>query len=139
MLNGSCACGRIAYVIEGPLLGRIVYCHCWRCRKHSGSSFGTTVSLARGDLEFLRGEDLLSFWESSPGVHRYFASCCGSPIFKQPDEEPDQIGLRLGTLDDDPGRLAEIHFMTASKVPWLEIHDELPQQDAGGPRFGEKD
>jgi hypothetical protein len=41
MLKGSCACGRIRYEIRGELVGPITDCHCWRCRKHSGSSFGS--------------------------------------------------------------------------------------------------
>ncbi len=60
--------------------------HCWRCRKHSGSSFGTTVGVRSEDFVFVSGEDLIASWESSPGIHRFFASCCGSPIFKKPDD-----------------------------------------------------
>src|SRR5690554_4637696 len=103
MLQGSCACGRVQYQIHGDLYGPVTYCHCWRCRKHSGSSFGTTAAIKRGDLRFSCGEELLSFWQSSPGVMRFFASCCGSPIYKADDENTDNFGLRLGTLDDDPG------------------------------------
>ena len=90
--------------------------------------------------EFLavEGKDLLSSWDSSPGFHRYFASCCGSPIYKLNDAKPDVIGLRMGTLDTDPGRLAEVHFMSGSKCPWVEIKDDL-RQDPDGPPFGQRD
>jgi hypothetical protein len=44
----------------------------------------------------------------------------------------------MGTLDDDPGKPAEMHFMLGSKVPWLEVHDDL-QQETGGVAFGERD
>jgi hypothetical protein len=90
------------------------------------------------DLVFLRGERLLQSWESSAGVRRFFAGCCGSPIFKRDDAAPEMLGFRLGTLDTDPGRGAELHFMVGSRVPWLDIHDSLPQQ-GGGPGFGERD
>ncbi len=90
-----------------------------------------------GRGEVLSGEQLLSNWESSPGVHRFFASCCGSPIYKR-EQAADLLGFRLGTLDTDPSRKAEIHFMVGSKAPWVEIHDALPQE-AGGVRFGERD
>jgi hypothetical protein len=138
MLEGSCACGRVRYAIRGPLLGPVTYCHCWRCRKHSGSSFGTTVGVKADDLAVVSGEDLLSRWESSPGIHRVFAGCCGSPLYKRPDDRPGLLGLRLGTLDTDPGRQAELHFMVGSKAPWVEIHDSLPQEPGGVP-FGERD
>ncbi len=138
MLKGSCACGRIRYEIRGELVGPLTYCHCWRCRKHSGSSYGTTAGVLETDLEFVSGEELLSAWESSPAVWRFFASCCGSPIYKRNDAAPEVLGFRLGTLDTDPGKAVAMHFMVGSKVPWMEICDSLPQE-AGGPPFGQRD
>ena len=138
MLKGSCACGRVRYEIRGELLGPVTCCHCWRCRKHSGSSFGTTAGVNASDLSLLAGEELLSSWESSPGVHRFFAGCCGSPIYKRNDAAAAVLGFRLGTLDTDPLKKAELHFMVGSKVPWVEIDDSLPQEPGGVP-FGERD
>lgn len=138
MLKGSCACGRIRYEIAGELIGPITYCHCWRCRKHSGSSFGTTAGVKTEDFSLVSGRELLSSWQSSPGVHRFFATCCGSPIYKRLDDLPNVLGFRLGTLDSDPGQKAALHYMVDSRVPWAEIHDDLRQQ-AGGPPFGERD
>jgi hypothetical protein len=138
MLKGSCACGRIRYEVRGALLGPVTYCHCWRCRKHSGSSFGTTAGVHARELVFVAGEELLSHWESSPGVRRFFAGCCGSPIYKRSEARPDILGFRLGTLDTDPGKRGGVHFMVDSKVPWFEITDALAQEH-GGPPFGERD
>src|SRR5215469_11167680 len=128
MLNGSCACGNVRYEIRGHLLGPITFCHCWRCRKHSGSSFGTTAGVKASELHFVAGEGLLSSWESSPGYHRFFASCCGSPIYKRNDAAPDFLGFRLGTLDIDPGKTGSVHFMFSSKVPWLNVTDDLTKE-----------
>jgi hypothetical protein len=138
MLKGSCACGRIRYQIDGELLGPITYCHCWRCRKHSGSSFGTTAGVKASEFSVVSGKELFSSWESSLGVHRFFASCCGSPIYKRDDAAPEVLGFRLGTLDSDPLRKADVHFMVSSKAPWVVINDGLPQE-AGGVPFGERD
>ncbi len=138
MLAGSCACGRIRYEIRGEFVGPVTHCHCWRCRKHSGASFGTTVGLKTSDLVFVSGHDLLSSWESSPRIHRFFAGCCGSPLYKRHDEAPQLLGFRLGTLDTDPGRKVEQHFSVSSKAPWVEIEDSLEQIPGGAP-FGERD
>ena len=97
-----------------------------RCRWIS--CFGTTAGVMRSDLRFVGGEELLSHWESSPGVFRYFASCCGSPIFKRDRSNPDQYGFRLGTLDSDPGAKVTLHYMVDSKAPWVEICDSLDQE-----------
>ena len=138
MLKGSCACDRVRYEIRGTLVGPVTYCHCWRCRKHSGSSFGTTAGVKAANFVVVSGEELLSSWESSPGVRRFFAGCCGSPIYKRKDAAPEVLGFRLGTLDANPLRRAELHFMVGSRAPWVEIQDSLPQE-AGGVLFGERD
>src|SRR5262245_57775646 len=138
MLKGSCACGRVRYEIAGRLHGPITACHCWRCRKHSGSSFGTTAAVIAAALEGIEGKDLLASWESSPVVGRCSASCCGSPLYRRSDDQPAFLGFRLGTLDTDPGVALDMHFQVGSKVPWLRIDDGLPQQ-AGGPPFGERE
>lgn len=136
MLKGSCACGRVRYEIRGEL-GPVGHCHCWQCRKHSGASFGTTAPVKSADFFVVEGESLLSSWESSPGFHRFFAGCCGSPLFKRIDAIPQVLGFRLGTLDTDPGRVAENHIFVSSKVPWLEIEDDLSQKSGGAP-FGSR-
>jgi hypothetical protein len=138
MLEGSCACGRVRYEVRGTLHGPITYCHCWRCRKHSGSSFGTTVGIRASEFFIVAGDDLLSNWESSSGYRRFFAGCCGSPIYKRNEGFPEILGLRLGTLDSDPHRIAEVHLMIDSKAPWVEINDTLAQEPGGVP-FGHRD
>jgi hypothetical protein len=138
MLKGSCACGRVRYEIKGHLSGPVTYCHCWRCRKHSGSSFGTTAGVDAAALIFVAGEDLLRYWQSSPGVQRFFAGCCGSPIYKRDEKDPYTLGFRLGTLDSDPSMKAGMHYHVGSKAPWVEITDALPQESEGIP-FGQRD
>lgn len=133
MLDGSCACGRVRYQVHGKLVGRVAHCHCWQCRKHSGASFGTTSPVKADELKFVAGEELLSSWESSPGIHRFFASCCGSPIFKRLENAPAFVGLRLGTLDTDPGRQVEQHIWVGSKAPWVELDASLPHEEGGAP------
>ena len=138
MLTGSCACGRVKYQIQCDLIGPITYCHCWRCRAHSGSSFGTTAGVVLKDLCFTAGENLLSYWESSPGIRRYFAGCCGSPIYKTDQASPSIVGLRLGTLDCDPGVTVQQHYMVASKAPWVQIQDSLAQEAGDDPPFPQR-
>lgn len=138
MLKGSCACGRVTYEIRGELFGPINYCHCWRCRKNSGSSFGTSASIQASQFLIVAGREVLSHWASSPGVRRYFASCCGSHIFKLDEAVPSELRIRMGTLDTDPGVNVELHYMVASKAPWVSIDDNLPQDICGAP-FGARD
>ena len=131
VLRGSCACGSVRYEIAGALIGPVTYCHCWRCRKHSGSSFGTTAGVRADDFTIVRGHELMKCWTSSPGVDRFFAGCCGSPIYKSGEDGPGVYGFRLGTLDTDPGVRVEQHYMIESKAPWVDLHDALEKVPGG--------
>ncbi len=126
MIRGNCLCGGVAYEISGPLKD-VLNCHCAMCRKAQGAAFRTRAGVNAADFRFVRGETLLTFYESSPGNHRGFCRRCGSPILSRFDDDPTQFGLPLGALDDDPGVRPAFHVHVASKAPWFEITDDLPQ------------
>ncbi len=125
-MEGSCLCGGIRYSIRGDIAG-INYCHCVQCRKASGTAFATNAAVATADFNISQGIDRLASFESSPGKNRYFCSRCGSPIYSQFDDKPDVVYVRIGTIDDDAGLRPDIHIHVASKAPWYEIFDSLPQ------------
>jgi hypothetical protein len=43
------------------------------------------------------------------------------------------VYVTFGSLEDDPGGRPLAHIFVASKAPWFEIADDLPQS-AGPPR-----
>jgi len=138
VLHGSCLCGGIKYEITGPLL-RPQNCHCSRCRKAQGAAFRSLARVRTGDFRWIQGEELVKYFESSPGFCRGFCSVCGSPIVNRlgpnwllASAQPralSELGIALGTLDDDPGIRPERHIYVGSKAPWFEITDDLPQHD----------
>ena len=127
MLRGSCLCGGVRYEISGRL-GPSVHCHCIQCRKASGASFATNASLRATEFRFVDGESLVGRWESSPGQFRCFCTRCGSPLIKLIDAKPDEVRLRLGTLDSDPETEPAAHIFVSSKAPWMVIKDDIPQR-----------
>jgi hypothetical protein len=78
-------------------------------------------------FRWTHGEELLARYESSPGNIRTFCRVCGSTLASIFPAAPTEIGLPLGTLDDDPGVRPEAHVYVGSKAPWHEITDALPQ------------
>ena len=78
------------------------------------------------DFRWVQGEDLVSYYESSPGNRRGFCRVCGSPLLSRFDRDPSSYGLPFGALDDDPGVKPKLHVFVAYKAPWFEITDELP-------------
>ena len=130
MLTARCLCGGVEIAVSGKV-GPLVYCHCSRCRKASGTAFSANVNVRRKYWRYVSGEALLRQYESSPGVYRAFCSRCGSPVYSRWDADPDMLRLRLGLVEGDPGRRALAHFFVGSKAPWFEIADGLPQFDGG--------
>jgi hypothetical protein len=131
-VKGSCLCGGIEYEIDGPI-GRVVNCHCSMCRKATGAAFRTRAKVSTATFRWVRGEDLVSKYGSSPGETRTFCRICGATLPTFFRDHPDELGLPLGTLDDDPGVRPSAHVWVDSKAPWWEITDALPQYSQGIP------
>jgi len=84
-------------------------------------------------FEITAGREQIHEHESSPGKFRAFCSNCGSPLYSRRPADPDTWRVRLGTIDDDPGRRPQIHVWAGSKAPWFDITDSLPQVVGAGP------
>jgi ADP-ribosyl-[dinitrogen reductase] hydrolase len=76
-------------------------------------------------LRWLRGQELLQGYESSPGKTRYFCRTCGSPIYAQ-FAGRDTLVLRVASLDEDPGERPQRRIWTSHEVPWMHYGPELP-------------
>jgi len=130
MLKGSCLCGSVTYEVDGSL-DMPLYCHCTMCRKAHGTAFRSRAGVKASDFRWTAGDDLITWYESSPGTDRGFCSRCGSPLLSRFSFAPDVYGLPLGALDDDPGIRPGLHVYVADKAPWYEITDGLPQHPQG--------
>jgi hypothetical protein len=128
MLKGSCLCRGVRYEIDGKL-EKITNCHCGLCRKMSSSAFSSGATVSAIAFRFVAGKELLKEWESSQGYFRQFCGKCGSPILKRKTKDPENLRVRVGTLDTDPGIKLSKHIHVASKAPWIEITDGLPQSE----------
>jgi hypothetical protein len=136
MLFGSCLCQGVAFEIDGTVVD-LVYCHCAMCRKAHASAFRARGKINAAEFRWTRGEELVRYFESSPGNHRGFCSVCGSSLVSRFDQKPAELGLALGILDVDPVNRPVCHVYVASKAPWHEIADALPQFDELPPGYSE--
>jgi hypothetical protein len=127
-LHGSCLCGGVRYEITKPFL-RANFCHCSRCRKHSGSNASAQGRVPRAGFRLLEGEDLLRSYRPDGGMAKVFCSVCGSALFGGTWPDGPEVSVRLGALDGDPGIRPEYHSFVDSRAPW----ETLP--DDGLPRF----
>jgi hypothetical protein len=111
------------------------------CRKQQGAAFRSRARVQKSDFKWLQGEDLVTFYESTPGCFRGFCGVCGSPILnkfsagtpvaERDPNAPSRYGIALAVLDEDPGVRPAAHNYVAYKAPWFTITDDLPQFPEG--------
>lgn len=126
MMIGSCLCGAVKYEID-VLDTPISHCHCQTCRKANAAAFVSTAGVRREHFRWIKGQDTLSSFESSPGKLRHFCSICGSHLVAERPVQPHVI-LRVATLDNDPGSQPESHIWRSHEVSWL-TYEDVPSFD----------
>lgn len=116
-MQGSCLCGAIAYEAT-QLDSPIEHCACRTCRKAHAAAFNTAAAVKHAHFRWLRGEEKLKAFESSPGKLRYFCGECGTHLVAQRAGR-DALILRVATLDEDPGARPVAQIWSSHAVPWL--------------------
>ena len=134
MNRGSCLCGDIRWEITGePAM--MSACHCSMCRKTHGAAFATYIGVPHSDFRWTAGEGKVQSYESSPGGARPFCPQCGSVVaFVNPAGA--SAAMPAGNMDGDWERRLESHIFVASKAPWYQITDKVPQFDVYPEGFG---
>jgi len=127
VIRGSCLCNAIQFEVTEPF--KFVHnCHCSRCRRARSAAFTTNGVTSVDSVRFISGEEKIRLFKVPQAKFFTHAFCetCGSGM---PRKDPDRgiAVIPLGALDDDPGRGADDHIFTDSKVDWYEITDDLPQ------------
>ena len=132
MYTGGCLCGAIRFTIMGEIHS-IVYCHCSQCRKVQGSAFATNGIVDVSLFKIESGEHELTGYQASSEQIKYFCKHCGSPIMSKNSSVPDQVRIRLGTIESDISERPAAHIFVTSKADWEDIAGELPQYEEHEP------
>jgi hypothetical protein len=133
MLRGSCLCGGVRFEVTMPFR-RVNHCHCSRCRKHSGTFGETQGRVPREGFRLLQGEELVRVYRPDGGAVKAFCSVCGSSLFGGTWPEGNEVSVRFGALDGDPGIRPQYRSFVGSKAEWDELpEDGLPRYEAAPP------
>lgn len=129
MNRASCLCGGVR--IRARLQPHTAsHCHCSMCRKQHGAAFGSYANVAREELLFDQGEELLVTYRSSDIAERVFCGRCGSTLLYVSLDHAELPALALGVLDDAPETLPEAHIFYADRPAWSGPYDDgLPKYD----------
>lgn len=126
-IHGSCLCNAVAFeATSDPIMSR--HCHCMRCRKARSAAHASNLVVPLDGFRMTRGEDQLGSYKvpDAQFFTQVFCRTCGSPM-PRADASRGFAVIAMGSLDADPGVKPRNHIFVASKAPWYEITDELPQ------------
>jgi hypothetical protein len=129
-LTGGCLCGGVRYEIDEPLVSS-GYCHCTRCQRRTGTAAAPSARIAPGSLRIVAGEELVRCWQPEDGFAKCFCSNCGGALWSCDPDDPNVMGVRLGTVDGDPG----IRPTQRTYVDYAAVWEPIP--DDGLERFPE--
>lgn len=127
VLTGACLCGAVRFEVSGPILSA-GYCHCTHCQKRTGTGSSANCRVAQADFRLLGGAELLSSYQPPAGVPKLFCSRCGSALFSGDPLSDQEVAIRLGCFDQDPGIRPQFRQFVDSAAAWEPVPDDgLPR------------
>ncbi|MFI7868852.1 GFA family protein [Ectopseudomonas khazarica] len=124
--EGGCQCGALRYRIEAPLSDS-AHCHCTICRRSSGGILTTWVTVPRTSFQWLQGQPRT--FASSASCSRYFCADCGAHLALFTTLSPQTLDVTVATLDAPERAPANRHIWVGSRLPWLSVDPQLPEED----------
>jgi len=127
-VTGTCLCGAVEFSASLPSKW-CAHCHCSMCRKEHGAGYVTWVGFENDQVKFYRGEDKVTWYESSAGARRGFCQQCGSSMFFTSERWAGELHIALGCLNDAIDRQPQANVFFDRHVDWLPIDTTLRQVD----------
>lgn len=128
MIKGSCLCGGIRFEIDGEIM-MSRYCHCENCRKFSGTAQAAWGLAKNAEFRQTAADTEIGRFDVGTGSQRAFCSACGSPLWFEPKDMPDFIGIALGAVDAGDVMPPNVHLWVRSSPAWETIEGDLPQHE----------
>lgn len=122
-LQGGCLCGAVRFQITAPFV-LAGYCHCTRCQRRTGTGSSANARVPQSGFELLQGAEQLRSFAPPDGKPKVFCVECGSALFSGEPLSDEQVAVRLGTLDRDPGIRPQFRQFVASAASWEPIPDD---------------
>ncbi len=122
-LQGGCLCGDVRFEITAPFASA-AYCHCTHCQRRTGTGSSANGRVPQEGFRLLSGEERLRAFQPPEGVPKLFCQRCGSALFSGDPRSDQQVAVRLGALDRDPGIRPQYRQFVDSAAPWEPIPED---------------
>ena len=124
--QGGCHCGQLRYAFDAPLAD-IAHCHCADCRRSSGGILVTWLTVPLSSFRWLRGTP--AEYASTPTCTRSFCRHCGAQPTLFSALSPHSLDISVACLDQPERAPADRHIWVRSRLPWLRVDPQLPEED----------
>lgn len=126
LIKGGCLCGSVRLEICLPPIST-GYCHCRICQKFTGSAMSAWTAFPASAVHFPAAEP--RYFASSPIAERGFCPDCGSSLtYRLTKPRPaGYLVVFTANLDKPQDYAPAVHGGIESRMPWLEILDDLPR------------
>ncbi|HEX8053576.1 MAG TPA: GFA family protein [Thermoleophilaceae bacterium] len=134
-MTGGCLCGGVRFELTEPPTDA-GYCHCTRCQRRTGTAASPQARIDARTFRLLQGEELVGGWDPGDGgFEKCFCRSCGAHLFSRSPDGREQMSIRLGAFDGDPGVRPSWRSFVAYAAPWEPIPDDgLTRYDEAKPR-----
>jgi len=122
-LQGGCLCGAVRFQVSAPF-SSAGYCHCTHCQRRTGTGSSANARVPRAGFALLSGAEQLRAFKPPVGVPKLFCATCGSALFSGDPFADEEVAVRLGALDADPGIRPSYRQFVDSAVTWEPIPDD---------------
>lgn len=118
-INGACHCGAVSFTAEVDP-ARVAVCHCSDCQVLSGAPLRAIVAADIAGFA-LQGRTQRYVKQAQSGNRRAQVFCpeCGTPLYGAAAENPTQVVIRVGCIEQRallrPSRQIWLH----SAQPWI--------------------
>jgi hypothetical protein len=126
--EGGCMCGAVRYRFQMRPLA-VSHCPCAMCRRATGAPFITWMTITPETFRWTKGEP--AEFRSTAEVRRGFCGNCGTTLSFASDAHPEELDIAAATLDEPALVAPDDHLWIGSKLPWIELDDDLPRLERG--------
>lgn len=120
--KGHCYCRKTGWEFAGEVTWAC-YCHCDACRRNYAAPIVAWLGVPLKNFTWIGLAPRT--YETEKGICRHFCGTCGSPIGFEANHYAGGMQLYAASLDNPENFKPTFYVNYESKLPCLDIHDEL--------------
>ncbi len=128
--RGGCLCNAVRYELSSDPIVHIA-CHCRTCQYVGGGAPTLAALYPKSAVSITQGA-VKTYWsksDSGVNVGRSFCAAFGTPLFAGPEENPQFVAIKVGSLDDPSAFKVQLDIWRSTAQPWHTHYDDAKQFD----------